>query len=80
MYPLFKQVVDDVVLVSEKEIKKAIKSLLLKSKLVVEGAGALSLAASVKEPLEVRGISVSLITGGSISKDKLIAILNDASL
>lgn len=80
MYPLFKQVVDDIVLVSEKEIKKAIKNLLLKSKLVVEGAGALSLAASMKEPLEVRGTSVSLITGGSISKEKLIAILNDPSL
>lgn len=80
MYPLLRQVVDDVVLVSEKAIKKAMKHLMLRNKLVVEGAGALSVAGAVQESLEVRGKAVCIISGGSIDTDKLVAILNDPTL
>jgi len=80
MYPLIKQVVDDVVLISEKAVKKAMKDLMLRNKLIVEGAGALSVAAAVQDPLEKRGNAVCILTGGSIDTDKLVAILNDASL
>lgn len=80
MYPLLKQVVDDVVLVSEKAVKKALKHLMLRNKLVVEGAGALSVAAALKEPFEDRGKAVCILSGGSIDTDKLVAILNDPSL
>jgi len=80
MYPLLRQVVDDVVLVSEKSIKKAMKHLMLRNKLIVEGAGALSVAAAVREPSEKRGKSVCILTGGSIDIDKLVAILNDPKL
>ncbi len=79
MYPLLRQVVDDVVLVSEKAVKKAMKHLMLRNKLIVEGAGALSVAAAVQESFEDRGKAVCLVTGGSIDTDKLIAILNDPS-
>ena len=80
MYPLLRQVVDDVVLVSEKAVKKAMKHLMVRNKLIVEGAGALSVAAAVREPFEERGKSVCLVTGGSIDTDKIIAIINDPSL
>lgn len=74
------RVVDDVVLVSEKAVKKAMKPLMYRTTLIVEGAGALSVAAAVREPFEDRGKAVCLVTGGSIDTDKLIAILNDPSL
>lgn len=77
MYPLLKQVVDDVVLVSEKEIKKAVKHLMLRNKLIVEGAGALSVAAAVQESGDARGKVVCILSGGSINTDKLIDIIND---
>lgn len=80
MYPLLKQVVDDVVLVSDKAVKKTLKHLMLRNKLIVEGAGALSVAAVVKEPFEERGKAVCILSGGSIDTDKLVAILNDPSL
>jgi threonine dehydratase len=80
IYPLLRQVVDDVILVSEKAIKKAMKHLMLRNKLVVEGGGALSVAAAVQEPLEKRGKAVCILSGGSIDTDKLVAILNDPSL
>ena len=80
MYPLLKQVVDDVVLVSEKEIKRALKRLMLRNKLVVEGAGAMSVAAALKEPFKDRGKAVCILSGSSIDTEKLVAILNDPSL
>ncbi|MHA2380717.1 MAG: pyridoxal-phosphate dependent enzyme, partial [Candidatus Thorarchaeota archaeon] len=80
MYPLLRQVVDDVVIISEKAVKRAMKHLMLRNKLIVEGAGALSVAAAVREPFEKRGKSVCILTGGSIDTNKLVAILNDPSL
>jgi threonine dehydratase len=75
MYPLLREVVDDVVLVSEEAVKATIKRLALQDKLVVEGAGALSVAAALAIPRERRGKSICLLTGGSIDAEKLIAIL-----
>jgi threonine dehydratase len=75
MYPLLREVVDDVVLVSEEAVKATIKRLALQDKLVVEGAGALSVAAALAIPREKRGKSVCLLTGGSIDAVKLVAIL-----
>jgi threonine dehydratase len=80
MYPLLRQVVDDVVIISEKAVKRAMKHLMLRNKLIVEGAGALSVAAAVREPFEKRGKSVCLLTGGSIDTHKLLTILDDPSL
>ena len=41
MYPVLRQVVDEVMVISEETVKSAIKVLALKNKLIVEGAGAL---------------------------------------
>jgi len=75
MYPLLRQVVDDVVLVSEDEVKAAIKRLLLGNKLLVEGSGAMSVAAAVATPAEQRGRTVCILSGGSIDTDKLMDIV-----
>lgn len=77
MFPLLRELVSTTHLVSEREVKATIRSLALHAKLVVEGSGALALAAALATPPERRGKSVCLLTGGSIDPDKLAAILRD---
>jgi len=72
---LVKETIDDVVLVSEDKIADAIRYLALENKLVAEGAGAISLAAALNTPVEERGKTVCVITGGSIDAEKLTKIL-----
>jgi threonine dehydratase len=66
MYPMLQDLVDEVVLVSENEVKAAMRRLALSDKLVTEGAGAASLAAALKVPLSERGSSVCVVSGGSV--------------
>jgi threonine dehydratase len=66
MYPMLRDLVDEVVLVTEEEVESAIGRLALNHKLVTEGAGAASLAAALKTPAEERGVSVCVISGGSV--------------
>jgi len=75
MFPLLRELVDEVVLVSEEAVKATIKRLALRDKMIVEGAGALSLAAALSVPKEERGKSVCILTGGSIDSEKLVKIL-----
>ena len=73
MYPLVSSVVDRVVLVSEADVRTAIARLALGNKLVVEGSGAMSLAAALGE--ERDGPVACVVSGGSIGADRLAAIL-----
>ena len=66
MYPLLKQVVDDAAEVSEDSVVSAIHGLALRNKLLVEGSGALSVAAAIETPLEQRGRTVCILSGGNI--------------
>jgi threonine dehydratase len=75
MFPLLREIVDETVLVPEDDVKATIKRLALRDKLIVEGAGALSLAAALTVPKEKRGTSVCILTGGSIDSEKLVEIL-----
>jgi len=72
---LVKETIDDVVLVPEEQIADAIRYLAVENKLVAEGAGAISLAAALTTPVEERGKTVCVITGGSIDAGKLAKIL-----
>ena len=80
MFPLLRELVDEVVLVSETDVKRMIRRLALGNKMIAEGAGALSAAAAMAMPQPKRGKSVAVISGGSIDRDKLTAILDDPSL
>ena len=80
LYPVLRKVVDDSVTVSEKDVKKTMKALMLKHKLIVEGSGALATTAALLEPVEDRGKSVGIISGGSIDTEKILQILSDSSL
>lgn len=73
---IVEELVDDIVLVSEKDITEAMKILMNELKIIVEGAAALPLAAlmngsikNVKEPV------ILVITGGNIDRNSLIKIL-----
>jgi threonine dehydratase len=75
MFDLLKDLVDDVVLVSEEEVRSAIRLLAAKNHLVAEGAGALATAAALGSGNEDESTSICLVTGGSIDTQKLAEIL-----
>jgi len=75
LFPILSELADEAVLVSEAEVERAVRDLALENKLVAEPSGALACAAARCEPLERRGRSVALVTGGSIDPEKLARIL-----
>jgi threonine dehydratase len=75
MYPILRDIVYGVAVVSEEEVKAAIRRLALGNKLIVEGAGALSVAAALATPAEERGRSVCILSGGSIDSSRLLDML-----
>jgi threonine dehydratase len=73
---IVRRLVDDIVLVSEGDIEHAIVLLLEIEKTVVEGAGAASLAALIRQPERFRGRRVGLIlSGGNIEPMVLADII-----
>jgi threonine dehydratase len=76
MFPLLREVVDEVVLVSEDDVRATIRRLALGNRLIVEGSAALPVAAALATPEARRGRSVCVVTGGSIDADVLVAILD----
>jgi threonine dehydratase len=74
--PVIRDLVDDVVLVSEDDIEQAILMLLEIEKTVVEGAGAVGLAALVKDKAPYVGRKVGLVLcGGNIEPLVLAEII-----
>ena len=70
------ELVDDIVEVEDKEIASAILFLLEKHKLVVEGAGAVGIAAIMHNKIYVRDKTVvSLLSGGNIDVTMLAQII-----
>ena len=76
-FQLLSEVVDEVVLVNEQQIRSALRHLALENKLIVEGAGALSVAAGLATPEDERGSSVCSLSGSSRPLDKLTEILSE---
>ena len=76
MYPLLRRLVDEVVLVSEEEVVEAMRRLALGDKLVTEGAGAAAVAAALATPVEERGLSVAVVSGGSVDHDLFARVVS----
>ncbi|MDR7869232.1 MAG: threonine/serine dehydratase [Tissierellaceae bacterium] len=75
-YKMAKECIDDIILVEEEDIKKALIHLLLKEKLVVEPAGAIGVGAVMKNPKLFAGKNVAVVlTGGNIDEDLLRKVL-----
>jgi threonine dehydratase len=68
-------VLDDLVSVSDDEICQAILLLLERSKLVVEGAGAVGVAALLSGKAGGTGPAVALLSGGNIDPTVLISVM-----
>ena len=65
-FPLIQKYADDVVLVSETEIKSAIHDLLHREKLLTEGSAAAAYAAAASRKISMNSPTVAIITGGNI--------------
>ena len=79
-FPIIRNLVEDVVLVKEEEIARAIVALLEKSKILVEGAGAVTLAALLNGRLDrTGGKTVCILSGGNIDV-KTIAMVVERGL
>ena len=77
-FDICRESVDDYILVSENEIKEAIRQIIHQHQLLIEGAAALSVACLMKEAQRFRGRNVILIISGKkISPEILKEILND---
>jgi len=77
-FNIVREYVDEVVLVTEEEIKKALVFLLERAKLLVEPSGAVSVAAAISNQLNIKDKQVvTILSGGNIDLDKLTQILKD---
>lgn len=70
---IMRRYVDDLVLVSEAHLERAVNELLLIEKTVVEGAGAAGLAAVIADPLRFAGKKVGLVLSGGNIDARLLA-------
>jgi threonine dehydratase len=74
--PIIEVLVDDIVLVSEADLERAVTLLITIEKTVVEGAGAAGLAALIMDPRRYKGHKVGLILcGGNIDTRLLASVL-----
>lgn len=80
-YDVVSSVVDDMVLVSEHDIKLAVKKLIQRAKIVCEGAGALTSAAILSEKIDPEILkgkkTVAVVSGGNIDITKLEEALEE---
>jgi threonine dehydratase len=77
MFPMLRRLVDHLVLVGEEEVMAAMRRLALSDKLVTEGAGAAAVAAALATPVEERGLSVCVVSGGSVDRRLLARVVGE---
>ena len=74
--PIVREFVDDILLVSEVQLERAVSLLINIEKTVVEGAGAAGLAAMIASPERFKGRNVGLVLcGGNIDTRLLASVL-----
>jgi threonine dehydratase len=73
--PILRELLDDVVVVDDEEISKAIVLLLERSKLVVEGAGAAPVAAILAGHAGGEGSACAVLAGGNIDATTLSSVV-----
>jgi threonine dehydratase len=73
--PLLEDLLDDIVAVTDEEISEAIVLLLERAKLVVEGAGAVGVAALLAGRVGGTGMAIPILSGGNIDATMLISVM-----
>lgn len=72
-FKMAKECIDDIILVEEEDIKKALTHLILNEKFIVEPAGAIGVGAVMKNPEQFVGKNVAIVlTGGNIDEELII--------
>lgn len=75
-WPIIRDVVDDVIVVTEEELRRAIRDLMGAEHLVAEGAGIAAIAAVAAGRIDVQGrIVAAILSGANIDNRRLAAIL-----
>ena len=78
-FPIVRDLVDEIVLVSEAEIGAAMVHALLKEKVVLEGAAATSLAVLLRDDVAIRGEAVVVVcTGDNVDTATLLRLASKA--
>lgn len=79
-YPIVERLVDDIVLVDDDEIRRAMLLLLSRQKMLAEPSGAATLAYVLRKPERVRHHkTVAVISGGNIDPTTLCQLLKSSS-
>ena len=77
-FRMVQKYVDDVILLSEKEIAESMAFALYKENLIVEGGGAVGIAALLsKKVKKMKGKVVTIITGGNVDIPVLLKVAQD---
>jgi threonine dehydratase len=74
--PLLEDLLDDIVAVTDEQISEAIVLLLERAKLVVEGAGAVGVAALLAGKDGGTGTALPILSGGNIDPTMLISVMS----
>ncbi|MFC6206467.1 bifunctional threonine ammonia-lyase/L-serine ammonia-lyase TdcB [Levilactobacillus tongjiangensis] len=79
-FPVVSNLVDEIVLVSEEDIAKAMKDLLQRTKVVAEGAGALPTAALEAHKIDDKWLKdkkvVAMVSGGNVDLERVSNIID----
>lgn len=79
-FPIVKRYLDDLVLVTEEEIKEALGFLLERTKQIVEPSSAVTIAAILSGKLNVKGKRiVAVLSGGNVDLRQLINLLPESN-
>ena len=79
-FEMVREFVDEVVLVSEDEIATAIRFAFKEHRLVLEGAGAVGIAALLAGKVQnIQGDNVSVLSGGNVDMGAFMGIIKDES-
>jgi threonine dehydratase len=75
------QALDEIVLVTEEEIMEAMRTLLVRAKLYVEGAGATATAALIAGKVKLRDGArvVAIVSGGNVDPERVLAMFAPAA-
>jgi len=77
-FSIVKKYVDEIVLVTEDEIKKGLIFLLERAKLLVEPSGAVTVASMIANKVNIKNKEiVSILSGGNVDLDKLTIYLKE---
>ncbi|MGC9153293.1 MAG: threonine ammonia-lyase [Vulcanisaeta sp.] len=77
-FKLMSELLDDIVLVNDLEIAKAILTIAESVKVIAEGAGAVAVAALMSDKVKVSGNVVAVVSGGNIDMNMLFRVISKA--